>query len=64
MPEQIVATNKSVIYAPIPTFDQSTQYVVQLEPVEMVDHIFVGVEIKKLENLGSEYSMLRMTQGE
>ena len=39
-----------MVYAPIPgTFDQATQYVVQLEPVENTDHIFVGVEVKTLE---------------
>jgi len=44
-----IATTKPFVYAPIPdTFDQATQYVVQLEPVEKKDHVFIGVEIKKL----------------
>lgn len=39
---------KPAVYAPIPEFDQVTQYVVQLEPVEMLDHFFVGVEVRNL----------------
>jgi hypothetical protein len=35
-----------IIYAPIPEFDQLTQYVVQIDPVNMGDHYFVGVEIR------------------
>lgn len=50
MLEQIQSASKPIIYAPVPsTFDQRTQYVVQLAPVEMADHIFVGVEIRELE---------------
>ena len=42
-------TTKPVVYAPIPdTFDQNTQYIVQLEPVEKVDHFFVGIKVKTL----------------
>lgn len=44
-----VVTQKPVIYAPVPVFDQSAQYVVQLAPVEMEDHFFVGVEVKQME---------------
>lgn len=40
---------KAVIYAEIPEFDQATQYVVQLPPVEMADAIYYGVEVKELE---------------
>lgn len=36
---------KSYIYAPIPTFDQMTQYVCQMAPVDMDDHYFVGIEV-------------------
>ena len=39
---------KPVIYAEIPDFDQQTQAVFQLEPVDMGDHIFVGNEIREL----------------
>ena len=40
---------KPYVYAPIPAFDQASQAVFQLEPVDMGDHIFVGVEIRDLE---------------
>lgn len=40
---------KEIIYADIPEFDQATQYVVQLPPVEMADAIYYGVEVKELE---------------
>ncbi len=40
---------KPIIYAPVPEFDQQTQYVAQSAPVDMGDHIFVGVEVKELE---------------
>lgn len=40
---------KAVIYADIPEFDQTTQYIVQLPPVEMADAIYYGVEVKELE---------------
>ena len=40
---------KAVIYAEIPEFDQTTQYVVQLPPVETADAIYYGVEVKELE---------------
>ena len=44
-----VIVSKPVVYAPIPdTFDQATQYVVQLVSVEKVDHFFVGIEVKIL----------------
>lgn len=37
--------SKPYIYAPIPEFDQYTQYVSQMVPVDMGDHYFVGVEV-------------------
>lgn len=40
---------KAVIYAEIPEFDQTTQYAVQLPPVETADAIYYGVEVKELE---------------
>lgn len=40
---------KPIAYAEIPTFDESTQYVVQLAPVEETDSIYIGIEIKQLE---------------
>lgn len=40
---------KPIVYAEIPVYDQLTQYVVQLDPVDMGDHIFVGVEVRDIE---------------
>lgn len=37
---------KPIVYAQIPEFDQKTQAVFQLEPVDMGDHIFIGVEVR------------------
>jgi hypothetical protein len=39
---------KPIIYAEIPEFDQITQAVFQINPVDMGDHIFVSVEIVDL----------------
>lgn len=40
---------KPIIYEAIPDFDQETQAVYQTEPVDMGDHIYVGVEIRDVE---------------
>ena len=40
---------KPYIYAPIPEFDQLTQYVSQMVPVDMGDHYFVGIEVHRME---------------
>ena len=40
---------KAVIYAELPEFDQTTQYVVQLPPGETENEIYYGVEIKEIE---------------
>lgn len=37
---------KPVVRQDVPEYDQETQYVVELEPVEEDDHIFIGLEIK------------------
>jgi hypothetical protein len=50
---------KPIIYAPIPEFDQLTQYVSQMQPVDMGDNYFCGIEVhtassvfdEELENL-------------
>jgi hypothetical protein len=50
---------KTIIYAPIPEFDQLTQYVSQMQPVDGGDTYFCGVEVhtasavfdEELENL-------------
>lgn len=48
---------KPVIFAEIADFDQSTQYIVQLDPVDNGDHIFIGNEIKQLELDNNEGEM-------
>lgn len=37
---------KPIIYSKILDFDQETQYITQLDPVDMVDYIFVPLAIK------------------
>ena len=36
-------------YEEIPTYNQETQYVVECEPVDMGDYIYVGLEVKDVE---------------
>lgn len=40
---------KKITYAEIPRFNELTQYVIQLQPIESDNEIFYGVEIKDLE---------------
>ena len=40
--------DKLVIYSEIPEFDQLTQAVFQTAPVDMGNHIYVGVEVRDL----------------
>lgn len=40
---------KPVVYEDVPLFDQETQYVVQCPPVDAGNHIFMGVEIREME---------------
>ena len=37
---------KPYVYAPILEFDQLTQYLTQMPPVDMGDHYFVGIEVR------------------
>jgi hypothetical protein len=39
---------KPIIYAEIPEFNQETQAVFQLEPVDMGDYIYAGNEVRGL----------------
>jgi hypothetical protein len=43
-----MAEIKPYVYAPIPEFDQLTQYVSQMVPVDMGDHYFVGIEVHRV----------------
>lgn len=38
-----------LVYAPVPDFDQEKEYVIQSNPVDEVDNIFLGVEIKTMQ---------------
>ena len=40
---------KPVVYEAVPLFDQETQYVIQQDPVDLGDHIYMGVEVLDLE---------------
>lgn len=40
---------KPVVYEDVPLFDQETQYVIQQPPVDLGDHIYMGVEVLDLE---------------
>ena len=36
-------------YEEIPMYNQETQYVVECEPVDMGDYIYIGLEVKDVE---------------
>ena len=36
-------------YEDIPTYNQETQYVVEREPVDMGDYLYIGLEVKDME---------------
>jgi len=40
---------KPVVYEDVPSFDQETHYVVQQPPVDAGNHIFMGVELREME---------------
>jgi len=40
---------KPVVYEAVPLFDQEVQYVIQQPPVDLGDHIYMGVEVLDLE---------------
>ena len=42
---QGVPKSKPVVYAEIPEYDQETQAVFELPPVDNGDHIFVGLKV-------------------
>lgn len=39
---------KPVVYEDVPLFDQEREYVIQLPPVDVGTHIFMGIEVKEL----------------
>jgi hypothetical protein len=40
---------KLIVHVEVPEFDQQTQYVVEKEPVELEDCIFIGCEVRDME---------------
>lgn len=40
---------KKIMYAKIPEFDEITQYVIQLPPMESEDEVYYGIEVKNIE---------------
>ena len=47
---------KPEVYQEIPDYDQETQYVIQLPPVELDNgDIYYGIEIKELELTETEF---------
>lgn len=49
---------KPVVYAAIPEYDQETQAVFELPPVDNGDHIFVGLEVREVPRDDAEDEML------
>jgi hypothetical protein len=45
---------KPVAYEDVPLFDQTTHYVIQRAPVDLGNHIFLGVEIREMTNIDNE----------
>jgi outer membrane protein assembly factor BamA len=54
---------KPYIYAPVPEFNQETQFVSQQTPVDMGDHYFVGIEIHGLTNTDETDELLLQELG-
>jgi len=55
---QGVPKSKPVVYAEIPEYDQETQAVFELPPVDNGDHIFVGLEVREVPRDDAEDEML------
>lgn len=45
---------RPVVYEDVPLFDQETQYVIQQPPVDLGDHIYMGVEVREMEQVDDE----------
>lgn len=50
-------------YEEIPAYNQETQYVVEKEPVDMGEYIFIGLEVKYME-IDTETTERKITDGE
>jgi hypothetical protein len=40
---------KPIVHQEVPAFDQQTQYVVEITPVELEDCIYIGCEVRQME---------------
>ena len=47
--EDGILMEKEKRYEDIPAYNQETQYVVEREPVDMGEYIFIGLEVKDME---------------
>jgi len=47
---------KLIVHGEVPEFDQQTQYVVELPPVEREDCIYIGCEVKDMELIDEAYT--------
>ena len=44
-----ILMEKEKRYEDIPAYNQETQYIVEREPVDMGEYIFIGLEVKDVE---------------
>ena len=44
-----ILMEKEKRYEDIPAYNQETQYVVEREPVDMGDYLYIGLEVKDME---------------
>ena len=44
-----ILMEKEKRYEEIPAYNQETQYVIEREPVDMGEYIFIGLEVKDME---------------
>lgn len=42
---------KPIIYSKIINFDETTQFVTQLDPIDMGDYVFVGLQVQTTDNI-------------
>jgi len=49
---------KPYVYSPIPEFDQKTQYVTQMTPIDMGDHWFIGIEIRGVVQQDTSHNLM------
>ena len=49
---------KEIRHAEVPEFDQETQYVVELAPMEFEDYIFIGCEVRTMEIVENQSDLI------